>query len=58
MIGIMRLLGDCRDERLVEEIFGTVSEFARLVEECGDEFEFGRVSITYNVVLDIHYFWI
>jgi len=37
----MDKLGDCRNESLIEEIFGSVSEFARQVEENGNEFMFG-----------------
>jgi hypothetical protein len=50
------VIGDCRDEGLIEEIFGSVSEFARLVEENGDNFVFGKVSIEYDEESDIHTF--
>jgi len=53
----MNLLGDCRNEELIEEIFGSVSEFARQVEENGDNFKFGNFEVTYNKNKDIHYFW-
>jgi hypothetical protein len=53
----MDRLGDCRNESLIEEIFGSVSEFARQVEECGDEFMFGCIRVTYDQVKDIHTFW-
>lgn len=50
-------LGDCRNESLIEEIFGSVSEFARQIEENGDTFQFGNVMVTYNPNTDIHTFW-
>lgn len=46
----------CRNESLVEEIFGSVSEFARLVEERGNEFIYGSILVTYNPKTDIHTF--
>ena len=49
-------VGDCRDEELIEEIFGSVSEFARLVEEKGDEFQYGNFLVEYNKETDIHSF--
>lgn len=52
----MNKIGDCRDESLIEEIFGSVSEFARLVEENGDNFTFEKITITYDDESDIHTF--
>lgn len=49
-------IGDCRDENLVEEIFGSVSEFARQIEENGDNFVFSKYLVTYDSTADIHYF--
>lgn len=54
---VMDRLGDCRSESLIEEIFGSVSEFARQIEEYGDEFMFGCIRVTYDEVKDIHTFW-
>lgn len=53
------LLGDCRDEALVENLFGSVSEFARLVEEKGDNFTDEKLGIRveYNAEIDVHYFY-
>jgi hypothetical protein len=51
-----RLQQDCRNEELVEEIFGSVSEFARLVEANGDDFKYGMWRVTYAPRKDIHYF--
>ncbi len=51
------LLGDCRDENLIESIFGSISEFARLCEENGDNFTHGNIQVEYNEKKDIHYFF-
>ena len=51
-------IGDRRDESLVEEIFGSVSEFARQVEENGNVFVFGKFLVTYDSDADVHYFTI
>ena len=50
-------VGDCRDEQLIEDMFGSVTEFARLVEEMGDEFIYGNFVIEYDVNSDIHSFY-
>jgi hypothetical protein len=54
----LQKIGDCRDESLIEEIFGSVSEFARLVEEIGDNFTFKNFVVSYNEVEDIHSFYV
>jgi hypothetical protein len=54
----LQKIGDCRDESLIEEIFGSVSEFARLVEEMGDNFTFKNFVVSYNEVEDIHSFYV
>ena len=51
-------IGNCTDENLVNEIFGSVSELARLVEENGDNFKYGVYTVVYNEDLDIHTFYI
>ena len=51
------LVGTCVDEELVDEIFGSASEFARQVELNGDNFEYGPYSIRYNDEEDVHYFY-
>ena len=53
----MNLLGDCRDEALVEDLFGSVTDFAQLVEEFGDEFTCRGVEVRYNKETDIHSFY-
>jgi hypothetical protein len=51
------LLGDCRNEELIEEIFGSVSEFARLVEEKGDNFKIDKILVEYDRKKDRHSFF-
>lgn len=53
-----QFIGDCRNEELVEEIFGSVSEFARQVEEKGNEFDFGPYVVKYQENKDIHNFYL
>jgi len=54
----MEYVGNCTDENIVELIFGSVSEFARQVEENGDRFIYKNyIVVTYDVENDIHYFW-
>lgn len=50
-------IGNCRNETLVEEIFGSVSEFARQVEEKGNSFWIDGVLVKYDHTTDIHSFW-
>lgn len=62
-----KAIGDCRDESLVEEIFGSVSEFARQCEinsiDTGhglkqNDFDFGPYRVEYDEDTDIHtFFW-
>ena len=54
---LLTYLGDCRDESLIEEIFGSVSEFARLVEEKGNNFFAGAVCVKYDKKKDRHSFF-
>lgn len=53
----LQLIGDCRNEELVEEIFGSVSEFARQVEENPPNFQYGSVKVKYIAELDMHLFF-
>ncbi len=52
----MNFIGDCRQEDVVEDIFGSVSEFARLVEEKGDSFRHVGINVEYDEEKDIHIF--
>jgi len=53
----MLLIGTCIDELLVEYLFGSVSEFARLIEENGNTFNYRGVQVAYDPAEDIHYFY-
>lgn len=54
----MTKLGNCTNENLICELFGSVSEFARIVEEFGDNFKLGNVLVKYNAKKDIHTFYV
>jgi hypothetical protein len=58
----LEFLGDCRDENLVNQLFGDVSAFACEVEDKGDNFiantEEGKVQVKYNQKKDIHSFFL
>jgi hypothetical protein len=55
--GQMDYLGNCTEDDVVDDIFGNVSEFARVVEEHGDEFTIGNLTVKYDEDQDIHYFY-
>ena len=50
------IIGTCLDATCIEDIFGTVSEFARQVEMHGDEFIYQRIEVVYDEKTDIHTF--
>lgn len=50
-------LGDCRDEKLVEKLFGSVPEFAGLVELLGEDFSYGKVCVEYDSDASLHIFY-
>jgi hypothetical protein len=53
-----RIIGNCTEEDVVDDIFGSVSEFARQVEENGDEFLYQNdIVVKYDEDNDIHYFY-
>jgi hypothetical protein len=53
-----RMIGNCTDEDIVDNIFGSVSEFARQVEENGDEFLYQNdIIVKYDEDNDVHYFY-
>lgn len=58
----LEFIGDCRDEELVNQLFGDVSAFACEVEQSGDNFIshtfMGKVSVKYNQKKDIHSFFL
>ena len=47
-------LGNCINQTLIELIFGSVSEFARLIEEKGDNFTVDNIRVIYDENKDIH----
>ena len=52
------MIGNCTQNDVIEDVFGSVSEFARQVEENGDEFLYkDQIVITYDEANDIHYFF-
>jgi len=53
----MNLIGDCRNEELVKELFGSVTDFAYEIENRGDNFTFGKIKVKYNKNTDIHSFY-
>ena len=53
----LELLGDCRDEDLIADIFGSVTDFAKAVDEHGDEFTDGSLVVKYDPETDIHTFY-
>jgi hypothetical protein len=57
MINTAKAIGNCQDEELVEEIFGSISEFARQIEENGDNFIYYNYEIHYDEETDIHWFF-
>ena len=50
-------LGTCRNEALINNLFGSVTDFAQIIEEKGDCFSHGNIIATYNPQTDIHTFW-
>jgi len=52
------ILGTCQSEELINDIFGSVTDFAQAVEEYGDNFKYGNYIIKYNDDLDIHTFYL
>lgn len=53
----MKYVGNCTNENVINDIFGSVTEFAQLVEENGNEFLYNGYEITYDEKTDIHSFW-
>ena len=52
----MTVIGTSKDKQLVEDIFGSVSEFASLVKEYGDWFEMDGLYVEYDEETDVHTF--
>ena len=52
------MIGNCTQDDVIEDIFGSVSEFARQVEENGDEFLYkNEIVVKYDEANDVHYFF-
>jgi hypothetical protein len=50
--------GNCTETFLVEEIFGSVAEFHRIIEEKGsDNFTIDNYRVEYDEMSGIHYFY-
>ena len=49
--------GNCTEDEVVDEIFGDVNNFARMVDEYGDEFTVGKLAVKYDPETDIHSFY-
>jgi hypothetical protein len=49
--------GNCTQDDVIEYIFGDVNNFARMVEEHGDEFTVGDLVVKYDPEEDIHSFY-
>jgi hypothetical protein len=50
-------IGNCTSEKLIDFIFGSVSEFQRQIELKGNEFCYGAFKVKYNPKTDIHSFY-
>ena len=50
------IIGDCRNEVLINDIFGSVTHFAQTIEQNGNEFKIGWLMVTYDNETDIHTF--
>lgn len=53
----MVLIGNCTMDDVIEELFGDVNHFACLVEDLGDEFTVGNITVKYDEDKDIHSFY-
>jgi hypothetical protein len=49
-------IGNCTSEEVIEKLFGSVTDFAQLVEEHGDNFTYNGVKVVYDAKKDIHWF--
>ena len=50
-------IDNCVNETAIDDIFGDINAFACLIEEHGDEFQYGDVIVEYDEVNDIHSFY-
>ena len=50
-------IGDCTNDEIIDYLFGNASEFARLVEERGDNFTIDNIKVVYDEDTDVHSFY-
>jgi len=50
-------LGNCTNEDLIDTLFGSVTDFAYLVDELGDNFKHNEILVSYDFETDIHSFY-
>lgn len=50
-------VGNCTQDDVIDELFGSVTDFAQCVDEHGDDFELNGLRVTYNQDTDIHSFY-
>lgn len=50
-------IGNCTQEDVIDDLFGSVTDFAWLVDEYGDEFTHNGITVTYDEDSDIHSFY-
>lgn len=50
-------IGNCVDAELVEQLFGSVTDLAQLIEKKGNEFLHGNILVKYDKKPDIHCFF-
>ena len=55
--GKLSYQGNCTQDDIIDHIFGDVNNFARLVDEYGDEFELNDLVVKYDPKKDIHSFY-
>ena len=55
--GKLSYQGNCTQDDIIDHIFGDVNNFARLVDEYGDEFELNDLVVKYDPEKDIHSFY-
>ena len=51
-------IGNCTSEDVINELFGSVTDFAQLVEEHGDNFTYHGIKVKYDAKKDIHWFYL
>jgi hypothetical protein len=52
------LIGTCVSEALINDLFGSVTDFAQAIEEHGNNFVRGNLVVSYDEDTDIHTFYL